>query len=507
MATTPHAASSTAAPHPPPPTFLTSLSPSPDAALLPGPPLSPHSLSLLLLLRLWLTLSNPPPPDPPPSHSASLLLTRLGLALWREIHLPPSCPPSLASLHGLLSTALRPLSPSPDPQSTDLELHCLDLFSSQLDALRSPDAVDDVFAGLPPLLSPQGGGTAALSVTSPFGLFVRHQLYLYHSGGFPALTRLWDQLQSYRAGAACDYSAAQLQAVVAQRGAEVAAMAGRVSVDALDRLCEEFEGAASLSPLSPAAASTAASASLLRYLSASVSGDYEAAVNHLHRFLDYGGAASLTPASIPAKGRLLDLAALQGRFGHTALAVGLIGEAVRAAQAAQNQAQLQEALQLLTSLCASTPTPPSSLSSSLFDRAVGPLAATAAAALRAVEEWKGGGGAGPPPSLQGLEATVARTQLSVAQAELARPLSSAAPTSPPLVWAALSAASSLSSLYELQHGLAVERQLRAQAWDAFGNRHLSSLSTELHWRLSPPLCPLRRLRGVAGRTGGGRAAE
>ena len=519
-------------PPPPVPTPLTSLTASPDAGLLPGPPLSPHSVSLLLLLRLFLSERADPTPLPdaaPPS--CTPLLHRLGMALYHQIKgAPHPTEPSLTQLQHILLSSLTPPSPFPHtPTPHPFTEHCIRSWRSQLDALDSPDALDELFASLPSLLlhfpsvqgkergvAGEGGWVWGVDVTSVLGLFVRQQVWAYQSGMFAGLTTLWDALERYKREGGEDAaqgegaeggeverrqlpSVAQLQALIRRKGEEVQSTMGRVSHEEMDRLCVEVEEAAALSsaPLSASAASTSASVSFLRYLVALAHFDYEGAINHLHRFTDYSSAAPPTLLSSPAvsplsssvKSGLLNLALLHCRFGHAELAVELIREAISIAQQQQDQTSLQQALQLLTTLCSGTPAPPSSFSSSLFDRSVGALTVSAEAAMKLIDEWKSSGGAGSPPNLHGLEVHLAQTLLSTAQLQLTRPLSSSAPTSPAALWSALSAASSVSSMYDLQRCIAVERLLRAQAWATFGSRHLASLSSEMHWRLSGPSLP------------------
>ena len=537
-------------PLPPSPAPLTSLAASPDAGFLPGPPLSPHSVSLLLLLRFFLTERADPTPltlDPPPSSSSSPTpLHRFGLLLYNQLKgSPHPTEPSLLQLqHSLLSSLSPPsptLSPSPSTSPHPFAQHCVRVWRSQLAALDSPDAVDELFAALPSLLlrfaSVQGkmdvgggGWVWGVDGTSVMGLFVRQQVWAYQSGMFAQLATLWEALERYKQegdraeneedeGMKGDMetsaeegagertrqlpSVSQLHALIRRKGEEVQSLLGRVSHEEMDLLCVEVEQATALSsiPLSAAAASTSASVSFLRYLVAVAHFDYEGAINHLHRFTDYTSAASQPPptssssstvATLPSssvESGLLNLALLHGRFGHVEMAVELIQEAVSIAQQQQDQTSLQQAMQLLTTLTSATPAPTSSLSSSLFDRSVGALSVSADAALKLIDEWKASGGAGPPPSLLGLSSTLAHTLLSTAQSQLTRPLSSSSPTSPASLWSTLSSASSLSSLYDLQHCVAVERLLRAQAWATFGSRHLASLSSELHWRMSSPSAP------------------
>ena len=509
------AAANAASASPPNAGLITSLSSSPDAVSLPGPPLSPHSISLLLLLSYWLSsTADLSVPLSSPAHSpASPGLTRLALLLQDLIASPPSSSslPSLPRLERLIASALSA------PSDAALSSDCRSWLRLQLAGFTSPDAVDDFFASLRGMLVEVGRAEAedseallrGVDVRSAFGLFVRQQLYAFHSGAFHTIARLWDELQAYREDADAEDdgeerlerpSVAQLQALIGRKGEEVQALMGRLSYDHVERLCAEVEEAATRTavPLSASAASTSAAVSFLRYLVAVAQFDYEAAINHLHRFTDYSSAASpppppsapSSPASSSVKSGLLNLALLHGRFGHAELAVELIQEAVRIAQQQQDQTVLQQALQLLTTLSGTTPAPSTSaLSSSLFDRCVGTLTVSADSATRLIDEWKASGGAGAAPSLHGLEATVAQTHLAVAQSQLMKPLSSSASTSPAAVWSALSAASSVSSLYDLQHCVAVERQLRARVWDLLGSRHLSSLSSELHYRLSPSTTP------------------
>ena len=106
--------------------------------------------------------------------------------------------------------------------------------------------------------------------------------------------------------------------------------------------------------------------------------------------------------------------------------------------------------------------------------------------MHAVDQWRLEQGTGAPPQLDQLAAVHAQSLLSAAQAELVQPLSAerlsalSLPISASAVWSSLAACASLSAVYDLQHCLSVERQLRSQAWQLFGVRHLAGLWAEIN---------------------------
>ena len=158
-------------------------------------------------------------------------------------------------------------------------------------------------------------------------------------------------------------------------------------------------------------------------------------------------------------------------------------------RAARTRGPLQHALSILTALVRDQPS--FTVAASFYKRCVDSQAVLTEAAVHAVEQWKSEHGTGAAPQLNQLEGVHAQTLLAAAQAEVMRPLSSSrasassATISPSTVWSNLAACATLSAVYDLQHCLSVERQLRSQAWQLFGVRHLAGLWAEVNYRTAP----------------------
>ena len=485
------------------------------ATSLPGPPLSVHSIALLQLLRFWVSANaelmaacRDPLSNLTTEQAArqAQQLEQLALFVWRNIQGGDSCTqPSRQQLEHALSTRLNlthDAADNDDDNSDSASIAVLEWWQSAMHAMDSPDAIDELFTtDLPKLLihfvqardqaDDDTGVLPAVDANSSFGLFIRHQQLMYNCASFDEVGRLYEQVVEYMAGkeeSAVTPSASQMLAFVQSKAAAVQSSIGRHSHASLQRLCDEVAAAAS--------GTAPAAAAFLSYVTALASSDYEEAARQLHRFADMsslleptvgGVAGGSGGGSARMRSGLLNLALLHARFGHTDLCVELLDECIRLCQSSQDTRTLQHGLSILSSLIRDQPA--SSAAVSLFRRCVDAQLVSADSAVQAVEQWRAEQGVGAPPQLDQLEAVHAQTLLLSAQAELMRPLSSpnaaspsASPISPPAVWSTLASCASLSSVYDLQHCLSVERQLRSQAWQLFGSRHLASVWTEINYR-------------------------
>ena len=458
-------------------------------------------MSLLLLLRYWLLQAAAQP----------RCSSALAALLWAEIRGGDGCREKTRL--ELKAALQRALSEAGDDGLAAAEL--LRCWLCELRALRTPDAVCSLFASLHSLLllkpaageqGPALGQQLQLDGRSVFGLFLRHQLWLFNVGLFSSPARLHQQILAYAedrqgdgqrssgssgssgsgTGGIAAPSAAQLQLFVRRQADRLQSLVGRQSAQALDGISRQLEAAAAVAAaascgshlLSPASASVAAAASRLRCLVALCRSDYTEALSCSQAAADQG-----EPELAACSASLLELATLQARFGHAELAVELLDDCVRVAQQQQEQGALQQALQLLTAVCLQQPA-----ASSLADRCALIQRAALQGQARRVEDWRAGGGAAQPPALGQLEATLAANALALVHTAAALPAASSSP-SPAAVWSSLAGAASLSSLYSLEQAAAAERQLRAAAWAAFGSRQLSALSRQVHWLLSAARCP------------------
>ena len=475
-----------------------------DAAVVPGPPLSVHSIVLLQLLRYWVlsnseliaTCRDPHFSDLTPQQVAvqSQQLERLALFLWRHIqggdsHTQPSYQQLVHSLSGCLGLLS-------DESDAGGAVAVVEWLHDALQCVASPDAIDGLFSvELPALLADftalreqaddDAGVLPVVDANSAFGLFIRYQQLLYNCASFDEVGRLFEQCVEYVGGAevAETPSAAQLLAFVRSQAAAVQSSIGRHSHSAMQQLCDDV--AESTQGRAPAASA------FLSYVTALANCDYEEATRQLHRFADL--SSSLDPTadrgasgSERMRNGLLNLALLHARFGHTDLCVELLDECIRLCQSSQDTRTLQHAVHTLTALIRDQPA--AAAAASLYQRCVDAQAVSAEAAAQAVEQWKTEQGTGSAPQLDQLESVHAQSFLSAAQAELMRPLSSPpaqssllASISPPAVWSSLASSASLSAVYDLQQCMAVERQLRSQAWQLFGARHLAGVWAEINY--------------------------
>jgi hypothetical protein len=142
---------------------LTSFTSNPSASSLPGPPLSPHSVSLLLLLRYWITATA----DAAANHDGggergredgstrAEQLTQLGMLLWKEMKGGEGCrEKSRAELETTLRAELGVEDEEEKAMGDESRLaeDAVQWWTDQLSSLTSPDALDDVFTALPSLL-------------------------------------------------------------------------------------------------------------------------------------------------------------------------------------------------------------------------------------------------------------------------------------------------------------------------------------------------------------------
>jgi len=481
------------------------------AASLPAPPLSVHSIVLLQLLRFWVsgntelmaTCRDPHFSNITPQQAATQAqqLERLALFIWRNIQGGDAyAQPTKHQLNQSLIARLNLRYNENGDTDDSGDLGVVEWLHNELLAMDSPDAIDDLFTvelakltlhftAVRQQADEDTGVLPAVDANSAFGLFIRQQQLLYNCASFDDVGRLYEQTVEYVEGgeSSSTPSAAQLLAFVRSQAAAVQSSIGRQSHTELQRLCDEAADATS-------AAAPAASA-FLSYVTALACCDYEEATRQLHRFADISsaidptassGGGSTNSGSERMRTGLLNLALLHARFGHTDLCVELLDECIRLCQSSQDTRTLQHALSILAALVRDQPA--STVAASLYQRCVDAQSVLAESAVQAVEQWKAEQGTGAPPPLDQLEGVHAQSLLSAAQAELMRPLSShtvsssSAPINPSTVWSSLSACASLSAVYDLQQCLSVERQLRSQAWQLFGFRHLAGLWAEISHR-------------------------
>ena len=411
--------------------------------------LSPHKVALSILIQDLCSPDRVPPVARP--LLAVFLLDHVRQAQdYREKTLSELCaalsalqPPVSNALAHQLVQALRKIG-SPD------ELFDA-LMALELLIMDNP-AVDDDIPGL--------------EQSSVLGIFVRKVLITFHASMFEGLSELYAQVEEYIDSfsnhAAGDKAAdeestlhTELCHFLHHHGGLVEKAPPSLHLDPrIDRMLHRM--------------GNPPGGSYLRYLYSMQHKDYPAAVEHLHRYFDYGMfGRALRSERNDIKDRpvfqwaLLNLAGLHFRFGHMALALQALEETVRLAQHASDHKCLANALYWLVRLVAVAGD--RQLEGQLVRRCL-----QRACQLRL-------------PKLQGLAVMrLVRHRLNYTQRKdnvLGKQSSDAGAvgTNPTLVWDALTAAQSL--MLEAGGGqddlCSSLNLLQSMVWGTFGHLHLT----------------------------------
>ncbi|EKX47662.1 hypothetical protein GUITHDRAFT_137419 [Guillardia theta CCMP2712] len=299
--------------------------------------LSPHKVALSVLIQDLCTPENIPP-NARPVLSLFLLEHVRPVDDFREMTLSQLCS-ALSQLHPPLGHALA---------------HQLVRSMRKVD---SPDALFDTLQSLELVLQLNvtcEDSAPNLNSSSALGIFVRKVLLTFHTTMFDGLSDLYSKMQRYLE----DFSLESQEKMREEKLSTPQDLSHFIHSHA--SLIERSSQRLHIDPELEKALSKAGDppgASYLRYLYAMQEGDITAAIDHLHRYFDYGMYGKALKAD-KAEHRdkpvfhwaLLNLAALHFRFGNMAMALQALEECVRLAQHTSDHHCLAHALLWLVRL-------------------------------------------------------------------------------------------------------------------------------------------------------------
>eukprot|EP01125_Pyxidicula_operculata_P020612 TRINITY_DN7650_c0_g1_i1.p1 TRINITY_DN7650_c0_g1~~TRINITY_DN7650_c0_g1_i1.p1 ORF type:complete len:790 (+),score=114.30 TRINITY_DN7650_c0_g1_i1:31-2400(+) len=219
--------------------------------------------------------------------------------------------------------------------------------SEGVTSMGSPDAIYEFFSDLEELCVSLSKDTG---MSSPMGLYMRKMYLAFQMMMFDGLPRLWEELCTYvdysdpeNGGYSGILSPFESEKFVNQQAEYIEKMIGTLSQQQIQ---EEIEKLKEIAPNLP-------KAHFLSYLNCVVHGEYEQAVENLHRYFDYAiestqkesnllfnlNNSNNNNVSVPKPKfhtllpyATLNLAGLHFRFGHVKEGIQLIHETVRIAQ-------------------------------------------------------------------------------------------------------------------------------------------------------------------------------